>query len=66
MYKVFTCITRYGSGTNFFTIEEYVKLWILTFYQKENSPITLNRKGWISMSMPYLTSQQLSKYAFPK
>jgi hypothetical protein len=44
----------------FLTIEEYVKLWILTFYQKENSPSTLNRKGWISMLMPYLTSQQLS------
>jgi hypothetical protein len=44
----------------FLTIEEYVKLWVLIFYKKQNSPCTLNRKCWISMSMPYLTSQQLS------
>ena len=41
-----------------------MKLWILTFYQKENSQSTLNRKGWISMSKPYLASQQLSQYVF--
>ena len=40
----------------FLTIEEYVKIWVLTFYQKENSPSTLNRKCWISMAMPYVTS----------
>jgi len=32
---------------------------------KGNYPSTLNRKGWISMSKPYLTSQQLSQYVFP-
>ena len=41
------------------TIEEYVRLWIFFILAKENSPSTLNRKGWISMPKPYLTSQQL-------
>ena len=47
------------------TIEEYVRLWIFFILAKENSPSTLNRKGWISMPKPYPTSEQLRQYVFP-
>ena len=49
----------------------FVRTWAIEtmdfFYilAKENSPSTLNRKGWISMPKPYLTSQQLRQYVFP-
>jgi hypothetical protein len=37
---------------------------VLTFYQNNKSPSTLNRKVRISMQELYHTSQQLSQYDF--
>ena len=55
----------FGHGRNFcyhWGVCETMDFFILA---KENSPSTLNRKGWISMPKPYLTSQQLRQYVFP-
>jgi hypothetical protein len=55
----------FGFGRNCSPVEEYVILWFYIIFIKTNSPITLNRNGWVSKSELYHTSQQPSQHDCP-